>query len=113
MGSQSSNQGAEVRSTNDVMLIYGKSDDGKGYDVLRQRGEEIQAGKLRPLADGKPIHGELVSLTPRQESPALFDVDVQHDGRGSTGRPAKVASDQYREGWDSIWANSRPNRALN
>jgi hypothetical protein len=113
MGSQSSNQAAHVQRASDVVLVYGKSDDGKGYDVLRRRGEELQAGKLRPLDDGKPIYGQVVRLTPRHESPALFDVDVQHDGRGSTGRPAKVASDQYREGWDSIWANGAPNRALN
>jgi hypothetical protein len=97
----------------DVLLVYGKSDDGKGYEVLRQRGAEIQAGRLRPLDDGKPIHGEVVRLEPREESPALFDVEVQHDGRMSAGRPAKVATDQYRRGWESIWAKGQPNRALN
>ncbi|MBW2191626.1 MAG: hypothetical protein JRG93_18970 [Deltaproteobacteria bacterium] len=95
------------------MLVYGKSDDGKGYEVLRQRGAEIQAGRLRPLDHGKPIHGEVVRLEPREESPALFDVAVQHDGRSSTGRPVKVATDQYRRGWESIWAKARPDRSLN
>jgi hypothetical protein len=95
------------------MLVYGKSDDGKGYEVLRQRGGEIQAGRLRPLDDGKPIHGQVVRLEPRTESPALFDVEVQHDARSSTGRPAKVATDQYRRGWESIWAKAQANRALN
>ena len=113
MGSGTSNETSDVRGASDVMLVYGKSDDGKGYEVLRQRGAEIEAGRLCPLADGKPIHGEVIRLTPRQESRALFNVIVQHDGRGSIGRPAKVASDQYRKGWDSIWAKNRPNRALN
>ena len=95
------------------MLVYGKSDDGKGYDVLRQQGTEIQAGRLLPLREGKPIHGEVVRLEPRDESRALFDVEVQHDGRSTTGRPAQVASDQYRQGWESIWAKPRLDRALN
>ena len=30
-----------------------------------------------------------------------------------TGRPAKVATDQYRKGWEAIWAKKRPNRELN
>jgi hypothetical protein len=68
---------------------------------------------LRPLDHGKPIHGEVVRLEPREESPALFDVEVQHDGRSSTGRPVKVATDQYRRGWESIWAKARPDRSLN
>ena len=101
------------RKPSDVVFVYGKSDDGRGFDVLRQRGEEIEAGRLRSLDEGKPIHGEVVRLEARKESPSLFDVEVQHDGRSSTGRPAKVATDQYRKGWESIWANGRPNRALN
>ena len=113
MGSRSSNHATDPRRANDVVLVYGASEDGKAYDVLRQRGEEIQPGRLRPLEEGKPIHGEVVRLTPREDSPALFDVDVQHDGRVATGRPAKVASDQYRQGWDSIWASRESDRALN
>ena len=113
MGSQSSKRPSANRKPGDVVLVYRKSDDGKGFDVLRQRGGEIENGRLRPLDDGKPIHGEVVRLEPREESPALFNVEVQHDGRSSAGRPAKVVTDQYRKGWESIWANERPNRALN
>jgi hypothetical protein len=113
MGSESSKTPSSDRKPSDVVLVYGKSDDGRGFDVLRQRGEEIEAGRLRPLDEGKPIHGEVVRLEARKESPSLFDVEVQHDGRSSTGRPAKVATDEYRKGWESIWANGRPNRALN
>jgi hypothetical protein len=38
---------------------------------------------------------------------------VHHDGRSSTGRPAKVASDEYRKGWDTIWAQKRDPHTLN
>lgn len=103
---------ASDKSSQDVLMVYGQSEDGKSYGVLRQRGDELQAGTLRPLDEGKPIQGEVVRLTPREESPALFDVEVQFRG-ASRGGPAKVASDEYRRGWDTIWSKKRPSSALN
>jgi hypothetical protein len=113
MASQSSKKAHDIGQYGDVVLVYGRSEDGKAHRVLRQRGSEIEAGTMRPLDEGKPIHGEVVRLTPREESPVLFDVEVQHDARPSTGRPAKVATEEYRKGWESIWAKSRPDRTLN
>ena len=95
------------------MLVYGQSEDGRSYDVIRQRDGEIHAGTMKPLDHGKPIHGEVVRLKPREEAPYLFDVEVQHEGRASVGRPAKVATDQYRKGWESIWAKKRGSSAPN
>jgi len=40
-------------------------------------------------------------------------VEVQHQGSSALGRPAKVASEDYRRGWESIWSNKRRNQALN
>lgn len=97
----------------DVVLVYGHSEDGRSYEVLRQRGDEVQAGTMRPLDQGKPIHGEVVRLRPREEAPLLFDVEVEHDARPSPGRPAKVATEQYRKGWESIWAKKGSPQALN
>jgi hypothetical protein len=59
---------------------------------------------MRPLEEGKAITGEVISLRPRAESPFLFDVDVLH-GAEAGGRkgPAKVATDEYRAGWKSIF----------
>lgn len=113
MAEQPTKKASSQRGAGDVVLVYGQSQDGHGYDVLRQRNGEIQAGTVRPLDEGKPIHGEVVRLKPRQEAPFLFDVEVQHDARTSTGRPAQVATDQYRKGWESIWAKKRVSRALN
>jgi hypothetical protein len=95
------------------MLVCGKSDDGNGYVVLRRRGDGIEAGRVRPLDEGKPIHGEVVRLNARPDSPVLFDVEVQHDARPSAGRPAKVANERYRQGWDSIWAKNPRDHLLN
>ena len=113
MASQSSKKAPESRPDRDVVLVYGRSEDGKAHHVLRQREGEIEAGTMRSLDEGKPIHGEVIRLKPREESPALFDVEVQHDARPSTGRPAKVATDEYRKGWESIWAKKQPDRTLN
>lgn len=114
MASESSKKPSSHASSPDVVLVYGRSGDGSAYGVLRQRGDEIQAGTMRPLDEGKPIHGEVIRLKPREESPVLFDVEVQHDARPSIGRPAKVATERYRKGWESIWAKKKgPDRTLN
>ncbi|NNE17434.1 MAG: hypothetical protein HKN10_03045 [Myxococcales bacterium] len=101
------------QKSDDFMLVCGKSDDGTSYDVLRRRGEGIEAGRVRPLDEGKSIHGEVVRLKPREDSPVLFDVEVHHDARPSTGRPAKVANERYRRGWESIWAKAPREHSLN
>ncbi|MGD8606157.1 MAG: hypothetical protein PVH21_02610 [Myxococcales bacterium] len=113
MGAESRKKAPSKRDGGDVVLVYGQSEDGRSYDVLRQRNGEIQAGTVKPLDEGKPIHGEVVRLKPREEAPLLFDVEVQHDARGSAGRPAQVATERYRKGWESIWAKKRGSRALN
>jgi hypothetical protein len=113
MGSGSQKNAPVDNDPTDVVLVCGRSDDGKRYDVLRQRGAEVQAGTMRPLDEGKPIHGEVVRLKAREDSPVLFDVEVQHEGPNTTGRPAKVATDQYRKGWESIWAKKRDANTLN
>ncbi len=99
----------------DVALLYSRSDDGRSYGILRRRKEEIQVGTLRPLEEGKPIHGEIVTLSARSESPLLFDVETEHavtTARQASG-PPKIATKEYREGWDSIWSEKSGSRALN
>ncbi|MEM7138352.1 MAG: hypothetical protein AAF500_17365 [Myxococcota bacterium] len=99
----------------DVAWVYGRSEDGRSYGVLRKKNDQVQMGTLRPLEDGKPIHGELVKLRPRSESQALFDVETQHSATRAPRAPgpSKVATPAYRSGWDSIWANKRPGKTLN
>jgi hypothetical protein len=113
MAAGSQKKSLTSRPEGDVVLVYGRSEDGNGYDVLRQRGDALEAGTMRPLNEGKPIHGEVVRLKAREDSPVLYDVDVQHDARPSTGGPAKVATQEYRQGWDSIWAKKPSQHTLN
>lgn len=115
----------------DVVLVTGPTDDGKGMNVLRAKNDTLQVGAVRPLEEGKPILGELVTLKPRPDSPALFDVESQlpspvkpaapqaagggparradrasrtdSSARPTTAGPAQVATDTYRSGWDRIY----------
>lgn len=111
----------------DVVLVTGPTEDGKGLSVLRAKDDTLQIGAVRPLEEGKPIHGEVVKLKQRGELPGLFDVESQFDAaaeggtaparRPATNRadsnarptsagPAQVATDTYRTGWDRIYRRS-------
>jgi hypothetical protein len=122
----------------DIALVFGKGADG--VHILRRRSEEapIEAGLLRPMREGKPIRGEVVSLTQRQDLPMFYDVksefgapvesDTGIPGARMPGArmpgarmpgarmpgdgPAQVASDAYRRGWDAVWGRGR-DRSIN
>jgi hypothetical protein len=61
-------------STDDVALVWGKTKSG-GMNILRKRADRIEAGVVEPLKEGSPIHGEVVQLHARPNSP-LYDVEV-------------------------------------
>lgn len=102
------------------MLIHGVSEDGENFAVLRAREDRLEAGIVRKVKDGEPLHGELLRLTPRPESPLLCDVQVEYAGppaappeggeppvgKLSHGGPAQVATPSYRANWDAIWSRS-------
>lgn len=125
-----------TKPSQDVALICGRTDDGKGLHVLRKRGTAFEAGVVQPLEDGKPIHGELVTLKQRGRTP-VCDVEVHYDatpklaaapastaGSSATaarasstdgetrGHPAQVASDSYRKNWDTIWKSKPAKKPL-
>ena len=109
------------------MLIHGRTKDGAGLGVLRARDERLEIGTMRPLEEGKPIHGEVVKLTPRPEMPLLFDAETQFSAPSALSAPEaptaetdaapqsrelaaaagvgppQVASEAYRKNWDAIW----------
>ncbi len=104
----------------DVALVHGVTSDGEGLKILRERGDRLELGAIRPLREGVPITGEVVTLRPRPNFPAICDVETHYkpteeasDRREPappsvvqrTG-PAQVATDEYRRNWDAIW--SRP-----
>jgi len=119
----------------DVVLLHGATDDGEGAKVLRARQGRIEAGEVRPLREGRALApgGEVVRLEPRKETPAIFDVQVEHvipsaqttpaappararaeaersekprKGTAHNG-PAQVATRAYRESWDRTFGKSK------
>lgn len=74
----------------------------------------MEIGTLKPLREGKPIDGEVISLRQREDVPFLFDVKVELESRrGASIGPPQVATEEYRRGWDAIWGrragNAKPN----
>jgi len=103
----------------DVALVHRVTPDGTVH-VIRRRGDQLEAGALQPLREGAPIQGEVLSLRPRENFPLLCDVDVLYTPpaaakpaatpitRGARRKgPAQVATDEYRDNWDSIWSNKK------
>jgi hypothetical protein len=102
----------------DVALILHPTEDNEGLQILRQRSHDrpLEMGTLRPLREGRPIDGEVISLRPRKDMPLLCDVKVELDDprRGTSDGPPQVATDGYRRGWEAIWgrapaAGAKPN----
>jgi hypothetical protein len=101
----------------DVALVCGVSEDGQGLDIIRKRGERIETGTVRRLEQGKPIHGEVVRLRPREHSPMVCDVEVEvaapaHATPLASSGPAQVATESYRKNWDAIYGQTRKSREL-
>ena len=104
-------ENAKRRRPEDVAVVFGRTDDQQGLHILRRRaeGQPVEMGTLRPLREGKPIDGEVISLRPRKDYPFVCDVKVElpasadGDQRSTTDGPAQVASDGYRRGWEAIW----------
>jgi hypothetical protein len=100
-----------------MALVCGK--DEQGLHILRRRSEDgpIEAAVVQPLAEGRPITGEVISMRPRQDFPLLCDVKTELEPPAAalraTSGPAQVANDSYRVGWDAIWGTRGARERLN
>jgi hypothetical protein len=103
----------------DIALLGGTTEDG-GQRVVRLRPEGASLGELRPLQEGRPIHGEVLQLKPRQDAPWVCDVDVTVPAPApreassppalpapSRHGPAQVATPTYRDNWDRIFTSKK------
>jgi hypothetical protein len=103
---------AKIR-THDVALLYAPTEDEKGARFVRARNGQLQAGEVRPLAEGQSLSGqELVRMHPRAEMPNLCDIEVIHPAEKpmrDTQGPAQVASERYRRNWDVTFGAQRAN----
>ncbi len=97
----------------DVVFVHGPADDGEGYRVIRKRDDALELGELKTMKEGRPIHGEVVKLSPREGQPRLFDVEVLAEAPRAEARgkgPAQVATEAYRANWDAIFSPAPPPR---
>lgn len=117
----------------DLALVGGPTEHGDGVTILRLRDGQAEIGELRAAEPGRPILGESVRLHARAEHPRLFEVEtlargplarrLRPEGEAAEARstptsparskgPARVASDAYRTGWESIFGAPRRGRTL-
>jgi hypothetical protein len=97
----------------DVVVLGPPTADGGGVHVLRARKERLEAGELRHLEEGRPITGEIVTLAPRKDNPRVCDVKDSYAPRAGRSSPppkgpAQVATQAYRDNWDEVFAQKRP-----
>jgi hypothetical protein len=113
MRKRSSSRNKPVRKeseSGDVALLFDRTEDAEGYRILRRRAaaSEVELGTIRPLKEGRPIDGEVLSLTARQDVPFLYDVktelpDPRAGTRPTSDGPPQIATEEYRRGWEAIW----------
>lgn len=96
----------------DIVVVHSATEDQKGVRVLRAREGTLEVGEVRPLVEGQPITtGEVVTLSPRDNSGRVFNVKVQHSTKPTASAqknhpgPARASSTVYRSGWDAIFGN--------
>ena len=84
---------------------------GKGFGCSCKKGDALSVGEMRPLKEGQPVSGDIVSLKPREDHPALFDVHTEYAAEPQLpAGPTRVSTDRYRHGWESLWGR-RPTSA--
>ena len=103
----------------DVALVFDRTEDAGGYKILRRRAaaSDIEMGTIRPLKEGRPIDGEVLSLTAREDMPFLYNVktelpDPHASTRPTSDGPPQIATEEYRRGWEAIWgtgSTDKPN----
>lgn len=111
-------EGEKPDKADDVVFVHSPTPAGDGFRVVRKRADAIEVGEIRALAEGRPVHGEVVKLTPREEHAQLFDVDVlvppqEAKGEGARSGPPQVATDAYRRNWDAIFGAPPEGSKLN
>lgn len=108
---------SEPRSKQDVLFVHSPAPAGDGFRVIRARNDAFELGELRTMKAGQPIHGEVVQLSRREESPRVFDVTTVLPSRTPTAEPgkgpAKVTTSAYRSGWDAVFGRTEPKGELN
>lgn len=103
-----SDDSASSKTTDDIAVVVGATENADALAVLRKRGDSVNAAVLKKAAEGQPVQGDLVRLKPREE-PLAFDVETIYEApKTNRSGPAKVSSDRYRKGWDRLFRKKTP-----
>jgi hypothetical protein len=80
---------------------------GGAHLVVRHTADhECRPGIVVPVREGQPVMtGEIFHLKPKDPKNGIYEVDGTSvpPPVSSLGRPAKVANDAFRAGWDSTF----------
>lgn len=88
----------------DVVIAGPTTQSGQAC-VRHKSDHTVELGEMRPVAEGRPLFGELVRIS--GDGPA-YDVESVYDtasgeSEASGKGPAKVTTEAYRRGWDAIF----------
>ena len=97
----------------DVVVLHSPTEDGAGVRVVRLRNGGVELGEVRQLQEGKPVDGDVVTLTPRAKSPRVCDVKVHLEKSAARGGPAQVATTTYRTNWEATFGGTKREAELN
>lgn len=89
----------------DVIAFVGEPAADGSIAAVRMKDDRIEVGVLSPQQEGRPIHSELVRVSPSQGR--WHEVETLYDGRRDSGRPAMVNSTGYRSGWDAVFGGDK------
>jgi hypothetical protein len=92
-----------------------------GRRVVRMRGTqenpEVSLGELRPIKEGEPIYGDVVSLHRRGNSDVCtVETVIEHPLKAKPREahgPAMVATEAYRDGWDRVFGGKSRDTLVN
>jgi hypothetical protein len=74
---------------------------------LRHRSDcSTETGLARVVREGEPLHNRALLLERRKDSPGTFNVRGTYSPDSSQSGPPKVATPEYRTGWDRIFGGS-------
>lgn len=94
---------ADDKKPKDLLQITGATDDGKFTYIRQQPGRDTEVGILKIPEEGKAMRSPL-SLKAVNDR-GLYEVEELMAGTSAPASkgPAKVNSDEFRDGWDRIF----------
>lgn len=100
----------EPKITKDVAVLLGRNEKGH-LQIARIQGTDeapvrAMIGELRPLEDGVPIMGEVVSLTPGNEPFMNVETVIEdpykaeRERGGTSGKSFSFPSQKFQDNWE-------------